>query len=158
MQKRGITAHCILILILAVITGRPSLPFAEAKTDGAKIVKGKIGIEIFNKDKSTLARKRNRITTENQLKVYTVTEFKSYTYVISSDKKTAILLTSPSKGQANAREGLKIFPGPDQFYQFDENSDVGLITVICSPNALKEVQELFNSKTVSYKKWENLEK
>jgi len=158
MPKQGITTHCILILILAVMTGWSSHSYADAKTDGAKIVKGKIGIEIINKDKSTLARKRSRITTQDRLKVYTVTEFKSYTYVISSDKKTATLLTPPSKGQAKAREGLKIFPDSNQSYQFDENSDVELITVICSPKELKWVQELFSSKTISYKSWESLEK
>jgi len=158
MQKQGITFHCILILILAVMTGWPSLSYADAKSDGGKIVKGKIGIEIISNGKSTLAKKISRITTQDQLKFYTFTKFKSYTYVISSDKKTATLLTSPSKGQAKAREGLKIFPDSNQFYQFDENSDEELITVICSPKELKEVQELFNSKTVSHESWEALEK
>ncbi len=159
MPKQGITTHCILILIPAVMTGWSSHSYADAKTDGAKIVKGKIGIEIINKDKSTLARKRSRITTQDRLKVYTVTEFKSYTYVISSDKKTAALISTPAKSQVKAEEGLKKYSGPNnQFYQFDENSDEELITVICSPKELKEVQEMFSSKTVSHESWEAMEK
>jgi len=158
MPKQGMPAYCIFSLILAAIIGLPSLTFAEAAPDGANIVKGKIGIAIFTDDKSKLARKSNRITTLDKLKVYTLPEFKSYTYVISSDKKTAILLIAPSKGNAIVKEGLSKYPEPNQFYQFDENSDEELITVICSPTELKEVQELFSSKNVSHKSWEALEK
>ena len=158
MLKQRIESHIILTLILAVIIGLPSLSFADGEMDGADIVRGKIGIEIINKGKSTPARKRSRITSQDRLKIYTVPEFKSYTYVISSDKKNATLLTSPQNGNAKVKEGLNIYPGPNQFYQFDENSDVELITVICSPTELKDVQELFASRTVSHENWEALEK
>ena len=82
MPKQGITAQSILIILLTVMIGWTTLSYADSKMDGEKIVKGKIGVRIFNKHKSILATKRNRITTQDQLKVYTVTEFKSYTYVL----------------------------------------------------------------------------
>ena len=49
------------------------------------------------------------------------------------------------------------FPGAKQYYQFDETSDIELLTVICSPNELKEVQTLFESENVTHKEWAELE-
>lgn len=158
MPTKITASHYILALILAAMIGLPSLSIASAEKGGANIVKGKIGIEIVKKDKSTAARKRSRITTLDKLKVYTLPEFKSYTYVISSDKKAAMMLSPFSKGHVEAKDGLKKFPGFNQFYQFDENSDVELITVICSPKPLKEIHELFSSKNVSHASWAALEK
>jgi hypothetical protein len=158
MPKQEIKTFCNLIILLTILIGWPSLSYADSKMDGEKIVQGKIGIEIINNGKSTLARKRNRITTHDQLKVYALTKFKPYNYVISSNKKNAILLTRPSSDQAEAGEDLKTFPGSNEYYKFDKNSDIELITVICSPKELKEIGELFNSVNVSHEKWEALEK
>jgi hypothetical protein len=121
------------------------------------IVKGKIGIEIVKKDKSALAKKRNRITTDDRLKIYVAPDFKSYTYVISSNKQVATLLSPSSKGKPEAKKGLKNFPGPKQYYQFDETSDIELLTVICSPNEVKEIKDLFESENVTHKEWAELE-
>jgi hypothetical protein len=158
MTKQKEAFHIAITFFLALLLSLPTFSFADAKIDETGIVKGKIGIEIVKKDKSDLARKRNRITTDDKLKVYAKPDFKSYTYVVSSDKKTATLLSPSSKGQAEAMEGLKNFPGAKQYYQFDETSDIELLTVICSPKELKEVQALFESDNVSYKKWVELEK
>lgn len=158
MTIKRIALHIILMFVLAVMVGSPSLSSADAKMDKASIVRGKIGIEIVTNHKSAPARKRSRITTEDKLKVYTATEFKSYTYVISSNKKEASLLTPNPNGQSKTNEGIKKFPGANQFYQFDENSDVELLTVICSPKEIKEIQDLFNSETVSHDSWLALEK
>jgi len=158
MTKQKVTLHIINAFFLALLITLPTISFAETKMDGAEIVKGKIGIEIVKKNKSDLARKRNRITTEDKLRVYVAPDFKSFTYLISSDKKTAILLSPSPKGQPKAKNGLKNFPGAKQYYQFDETSDIELLTVICSPKELKEVQALFESENVTYKKWAELEK
>ena len=66
--------------------GLPTLSFADAKMDRANIVKGKIGIAIVTDEQSKLARKRNRITTQDKLKVYTLPEFKNSTEVVSFAK------------------------------------------------------------------------
>ncbi len=153
-----IAPHIIFMFILAVFIGRPALSSADAKMNAANIVKGKIGVEIIKQNKSSLARKSNRITTQDKLKVYTAPDFESYTYLISSNKKEATLLSPSSKGHVKATAGLIKYPGENQFYQFDENSDVESLTIICSPNELKEVQELFNSETVSHASWVAVEK
>ena len=160
MAKQKVTFHITTTFFLALLFCLPTLSLADVKVDEARIVKGKIGIEIVKKDKadSDLAKKRNRITTDDKLKVYAAPDFKSYTYVISSDKKTASLLNPSTKGQAEAKEGLKNFPGAKQYYQFDETSDIELLTVIWSPKELNEVQALFDSENVSHKKWAELEK
>jgi hypothetical protein len=157
MTKQKLTFFITITLFLAFLLCLPTLSLADAKLDETGIVKGKIGIEIVKKDKSDLARKRNRITTNDKLKIYADPDFKSYTYVISSDKKTATLLSPSSKGKSEPKEGLKHFPGTKQYYQFDETSDLELLTVICSPNELKEVLTLFESESVSHKKWAELE-
>ncbi|MGV7222400.1 MAG: hypothetical protein ACQ9MH_12820 [Nitrospinales bacterium] len=158
MTIQKLNFHITATFFLALILTIPTLSFADAKMDETGIVKGKIGIEIVKKDKSDLAKKRNRITTDDKLKVYADPDFKSYTYVISSDKKTASLLSPSTKSKAEAKEGLKSFPGAKQYYQFDETSDVELLTIICSPNELNEVKTLFESENVSHKEWAELEK
>ena len=157
MTTNKIAPHIILMFILAFMVASPSLSSADAKMDDPAIVRGKIGIEIIQGRQSSAAKKRSRITTDDRLKVYTATEFKSFTYVINSNKKEASLLTPNPNGQSKTNEGIKKFPGANQFYQFDENSDVELLTIICSPQELTEIQELFKSSPIPHDKWAALE-
>lgn len=158
MTTKKINLHIAATFFLSLFLSFSTFSFADKKMERPGIVKGKIGIEIVKNDKSDLAKKRNRITTDDKLKVYADPDFKSYTYLISSNKKIASLLSPSAKGPTEAKEGLKNFPGAKQYYQFDETSDIELLTVICSPNELKAVTDLFNSENVTHKEWAELEK
>ena len=128
----------------------------QSSDEDPAIVKGKIGIQISNEKRSVLAKKRNRITTEDRLQVYVSPEFDSYIYVINSNKKTAQLLNPKLGGQTTSGK-LKKYPAPNQFYQFDQDSDVEFITIVVSPNKMSAIEDLFAASEVSHDSWSDQE-
>ena len=86
-------------LVLGFCVGLFLPEVVQSSDEGPAIVKGKIGIQIVNEKRSVLAKKRNRITTEDKLQVIVSPEFNSYVYVINSNKKTAQLLNPKSQLQ-----------------------------------------------------------
>lgn len=143
-------------LVLGFCVGIFSPEAVQSSDDGAAIVRGKIGIQISNEKGSVLARKRNRITTEDRLQVYVSPEFDSYIYVINSNKKTAQLLNPKLDGQT-ASGKLNKYPGPDQYYQFDADSDIEFITIVVSPNKMTHIEDLFAASEVSHDSWSDQE-
>lgn len=128
----------------------------QSSDEDPAIVRGKIGIQISNEKRSVLAKKRNRITTEDRLQVYVSPEFDSYIYVINSNKKTAQLLNPKLDGQTTSGK-LKKYPGPDQYYQFDADSEIEFITIVVSPNKMSNIENLFAASEVSYDSWSDQE-
>ena len=150
IKRSGSGLIAALALVFCVGLFLPEV--VQSSDEGPAIVRGKIGIQIVNEKRSVLAKKRNRITTEDKLQVIVSPEFDSYIYVINSNKKTAQLLNPKLGGQTTSGK-LKKYPAPDQFYQFDQDSDVEFITIVVSPNKMSAIEDLFAASEVSNDSW-----
>lgn len=147
----------IAALVLGFCVGIFLPEVGQSSDESSTIVRGKIGIQISNDKGSILARKSNRITTEDKLQVYVSAEFDSYIYVINSNKKTAQLLNPKLDDQTTPPGALKKYPASDKFYQFDLDSDVEFLTIVCSPNRMTNIESLFAASDISYDSWSDQE-
>jgi hypothetical protein len=147
--KPALRILSILSLVFLVMLVTAAVSVTQPK------VSAHIGIQIQANGRMTPAKGRNEVKVGDGLRLYVVPEEDAYIYVIQTDQKVARVLNSePYKTPAKT---AMILPNQGQFYNIDGSSDVESFTILCSPTALKEVQELIGSPTFPHEKWSAVE-
>lgn len=139
----------ILSLIFLITLGTAAVSVTQPK------VSARIGIQIQANGRMTPAKGRNEVKVGDGLRLYVVPEEDAYIYVIQTDQKVARVL-NPEPYKTPAKTAM-ILPNQGQFYNIDGSSDVESFTILCSPTALKEIQELVGSPIFPYQKWAAME-
>ena len=119
-----------------------------------KIVRAKIGILVISGDQSARAKGKDRLKAGDKLRVYVQPEESSWVYVVHADEKNVTLLKMV-EGQVPA--SLLTLPSAGEFYQVDGGSPAETITVLCSPEELKDISALAKTP-VTVEKWRSMEK
>ena len=119
------------------------------------LVRAKIGILIKSKDSAIRAKKKERIRTGDRLRIYALPEKPSYVYVIHTDTKTATLLNAENQRIEN---GPLTLPSLQNYYEIDGQSSTEIITIVCSPEKLTALIELFTSGQADQSAWASAEK
>ena len=117
-------------------------------------VRAKIGIMIKSDNIAVRAKKRDRIRVGDLIRIYALPEKPSFVFIIHSDLKTATLLNQENK---RVESTVLMLPSPQNYYEMDGQSSKELITIICSPEELPAVSELFKSEQAPHAKWAALE-
>ncbi|MBW1707286.1 MAG: hypothetical protein JRJ86_19355 [Deltaproteobacteria bacterium] len=120
-----------------------------------KRVRAKIGIQIRSGDLVMRAKSRDTLKPGDLLRIYVHPEETSNVYLIHTDHKTATLLNLT---QQKIHSSTLVMPSLQEFYQVDGKSDKESFTVICSPNQMTEVQEIFSSGEAPFSRWAEAEK
>ena len=102
----------------------------------------KIGIQIRSGDLIVRAKSRDTLKPGDLLRAYIHPEETSNVYLIHTDHKTAILLNLT---QQKIHSSTLVIPSLQEFYQVGGKSGKESFTIICSPNQMTEVQEIFSS-------------
>lgn len=114
-------------------------------------VRAKIGIQIKSDDNIKRAKSMDRVNTSDFLRIYVLPEEPFHVYVIHTDYTTATLLNA-AKDKFPKVTQLTI-PSCKAFYQLDGKSRIEGFSVVCSPNELIEMSELFRSGSICHQKW-----
>jgi hypothetical protein len=83
-----------------------------------------------------------------------IPEESSWIYVVHADEKTVTLLKKIEKSAPTAVVAL---PSLSEFYQVDGGSPTETITIVCSPEELKDVSAIGDAQ-MPVEKWRNMEK
>lgn len=119
------------------------------------LVRAKIGIMLKSKGRVIRAKKKERIWSGDQIRIYALPEKPSYVYIIHSDTKAATLLNNENQRVANV---VLTLPDPQNFYEIDGQSSKEFITVVCSPEERRALTALFKSGQVPHSAWAPVEK
>ena len=118
------------------------------------VVRAKIGVLVKSGDKAIRAKSRDTVKAGDLVRVYVHPEKRAYIYVVHTDLETATLLNSDQK----KTEGTTlILPSVQDFYEVDGNSSIENITIVCSPQDIKEVSDLLKSGEAPRSRWKTLE-
>ena len=120
----------------------------------SSVVRAKVGILVKSGDQTTRARGKDRLKAGDKLRVYVYSEENAWVYVVHADEKKVTLLKMVDPGVAAS---LVELPSANEYYQVDGGSPAETITVICSPEEVKEVSALAKEE-VSVEKWRAIEK
>lgn len=120
----------------------------------AQAVRAKLGVLIKSGDQETRARGKDRLKAGDRLRIYVVPEERSWIYVVHSDGKNVTLL---KKVEKSAPASPLTLPSSGEFYQVDGSSPVETITIVCSPEEVKDLSELAGSQP-PVEKWKEMEK
>jgi hypothetical protein len=118
-------------------------------------VRAKLGIMIKSATKTVRAKKKDRIRMGDRVRIYALPEKPSYVFIIHSDTKTATLLNTDSQ---RVDKTVLMLPSPQNYYEMDGQSAKEFITIVCSPDELPAVSDLFKSEQAPHAKWAALEK
>ncbi len=117
------------------------------------IVRAKIGIKLYLKDKARPAKTRDRVKTDDWFRIYVQPESNpAYIYVVHNDQNQVTLLNNRELIKTSGNGLLKL-PGERLSYSFDGKSSREFITIICSPVELPKVEQIFNQQDLSHAKW-----
>ncbi|NWH03464.1 hypothetical protein [Desulfobacter latus] len=114
-------------------------------------VRAKIGIQIKSDDNIKRAKSMDRVRTSDFLRIYVLPEEPFHVYVVHTDYTTATLLNT-AKDNSPKVTHLTI-PSRKDFYQVDGKSPIEGFSIVCSPDELIEMSELFGSGSISHHKW-----
>lgn len=114
-------------------------------------VRAKIGIQIKSEDNIKRAKSMDRVDRSDFLRIYVLPEEPLHVYVVHTDYNTATLLNAETDKFPKVTQ-LTI-PSSKEFYQVDGKSRIERFSVVCSPDELIEMSELFGSGSVSHQKW-----
>ena len=145
-NRRILFSLCIMVAFLMV-----SGISAIAQED---FVRAKIGVLIKSEDKAIRSKSKGKLKAGDLVRVYVHPEKKAYVYIVHTDSETATLLNADQK---KAESATLVLPSVQDFYEVDGNSSIENITIICSPNDIKEVSNLFKSGEAPRSKWKALE-
>jgi len=119
------------------------------------IVRAKIGIMLKSKGNVMRAKKKERIRSGDQIRIYALPEKPLFVYIIHSDTKTATLLNNEDQRVANV---VLTLPTSQNFYEIDGQSSKEIITIVCSPEERTELTAIFKSGQVPHPAWAPVEK
>ena len=140
-----------IFCLCAIFATGISVP-ADAQDD---YVRAKIGIMIKSDNKTIRAKKKDSIRVGDCVRIYALPENPAYVFVIHSDMKTATLLNTENR---RVEKTVLMLPSPQNYYEMDGQSSKEFITIICSPENLSTVTELFKSGQAAHDEWSTLEK
>ena len=146
INRRIFLSLCIIVTFL-MATGTPAI----AQED---FVRAKIGVLIKSGNKAIRSKSKGKLKAGDLLRVYVHPEKNAHVYIVHTDSETATLLNA---GQKKAEGATLILPSVQDFYEVDGNSSIENITIICSPNDIKEVSDLLKSGEAPRSKWKALE-
>lgn len=145
-----------LIRMLGVVMATVALTAAGTLPAPAqdKTVRAKIGILVKSGDQILKAKSKDRLKAGDLLRIYVHPEVSSYVYVVHSDLKTVTLLNMVEQ---KIQSSTMVLPSVQEFFQVDGKSAVETFTVICSPEEVKAVSALVNSRMTT-ERWDNLQR
>lgn len=150
-MKPRLTISILFFSVALFIFGSVSLISAQ------ELVRAKIGVEIYSGKKSFPAKQRARLKVGDTFRIYVMPAKDCYVYVINSDKKSAMLL-NPEDSMRVRQGSLKFFPSMKNRFQPDGLVNEEFLTIICSPEKLAQITDLFASGNAPFDQWASLEK
>lgn len=122
-------------------------------------IQANIGLLKKSGDKITRIKTNDRALVGDQMRIFIQPMQDSYIYVIYSDGITSNLLTSKEPETILKKNKVLLLPSDTEFYVFDDKSNKGIVTLICSSTPLTDIESNFKGKTeLKHKDWVNLEK
>lgn len=114
-------------------------------------VRAKIGIQIKSDDKIKRAKSIDRVNTSDFLRIYVQPEEPCHVYIIHTDHTRATLLNAANDTSRKVTQ--LTLPSLKDFYQLDGKSRIEGFSVVCSPDELIKISELFQPGSISHEKW-----
>ena len=147
MNRRNFLSLCT-VAAFVMVSGMS----ATAQED---FVRAKIGVLIQSENKAVRSKSKGKLKAGDLLRVYVHPEKNAHIYIVHTDSKTATLLNADQK---KAEGATLILPSVQDYYEVDGNSSVENITIICSPDDIKEVSDLLKTGEAPLTQWRELEK
>lgn len=151
MKKLAPTIRSFFILSLVLAMLVPS--FAGA----SNWVRAKIGVLILNDDQSRLAKTTDSLAPGTKMQIHVIPEKNCYLYLINSDGQKATWLNYGDDQKQVTQGEEKIYPSKFSLYEQKGGNDMESFTVICSPQKLTAMTQLFSTRSVSISQWRALE-
>lgn len=125
--------------------------FCDEDTDKDK-VRAKIAIQVMTGDDSVWARARDKITTQDKLRVFVIPRTDLHVYVVYSNYSQAQLLLH----EKISEDAILKLPDGDHYFQVDGTKPQEAFWVVCSPEPLKQFEEQFADNQTSHGNWEKM--
>ena len=108
----------------------------------------KVKIAILHKagDAYTSLRSKDRLKAGEMIRIFILPLNNCYVYVVHSDNKESVLLYGD---KAKAVKDTLMLPSPSEYYIFDDQSPTAKITILCSLDKIKDIENLFDKKESS---------
>lgn len=140
-------------MLILLLVGMNAPSFAQ---DGG--VKAKIGIMHKSGEKISRMKSNDRAKAGDQMRIFIKAQTDCNVYVIYSDENESMLLNDATYDEKLIDGNTLILPSTEDFYQFDDQSSLAHISIICTAAPLKKIENLFaESLSVSKDKWAIIE-